>query len=73
MKRSYEKAFRDSERAQDAFKKADSDYNLSRAEVDRVNNLLIKVTLICSLPENCIKTIKIFDNTEVKDLRFKKN
>ncbi len=35
-KKQYEKAFRDSERAQEMYKKADADINLSRADVEKV-------------------------------------
>lgn len=35
-KKSYEKRFSDSERALDAYQRADADINLSRAEVEKV-------------------------------------
>lgn len=38
-KKSYEKAFKESEKANEAFRKADADLNLSRAEVNRANRL----------------------------------
>ena len=48
-KKRYEKAFGDSERAQEAYKKADADINLSRAEVEKVNIILgSSVVLISS-------------------------
>lgn len=34
-KRNYEKSYRDSEKAKDSFQRADADYNLSRAEVEK--------------------------------------
>ncbi|CAG0924314.1 unnamed protein product, partial [Notodromas monacha] len=37
-KKSYEKAWRDAEKAQDTFQKADADLNLSRAEVEKHRN-----------------------------------
>ena len=37
-KKQYEKAFKESERAQETYKKADADINLSRAEVEKVNS-----------------------------------
>ncbi|KAL9909410.1 formin-binding protein 1-like isoform X12 [Glossina fuscipes] len=39
-KRNYEKAYRDSEKAVDNYKKADMDLNLSRAEVERYKNIM---------------------------------
>lgn len=39
-KRSYEKAYRDSEKAIENFKKADMDYDLSRADVGRYKNTM---------------------------------
>ncbi|XP_067643936.1 formin-binding protein 1-like isoform X10 [Eurosta solidaginis] len=39
-KRNYEKAFRESEKAVDNYKKADMDLNLSRAEVERYKNIM---------------------------------
>jgi len=35
-KKHYEKAFRDAEKAQDVYKKAEQDINLSKAEIERV-------------------------------------
>lgn len=34
-KRNYEKSYRDSEKAKDSYQRADADYNLSRAEVEK--------------------------------------
>ncbi|XP_055846682.1 formin-binding protein 1-like isoform X4 [Episyrphus balteatus] len=39
-KRTYEKAYKDSEKAVDNYKKADMDLNLSRAEVERYKNIM---------------------------------
>ncbi|XP_055913361.1 formin-binding protein 1-like isoform X4 [Eupeodes corollae] len=39
-KRTYDKAFKDSEKAVDNYKKADMDLNLSRAEVERYKNIM---------------------------------
>ncbi|XP_044314226.1 formin-binding protein 1-like isoform X9 [Drosophila rhopaloa] len=39
-KRNYEKAYRDSEKAVDSYKRADMDLNLSRAEVERYKNVM---------------------------------
>ncbi|XP_017861470.1 PREDICTED: formin-binding protein 1-like isoform X8 [Drosophila arizonae] len=39
-KRNYDKAYRDSEKAVDNYKKADMDLNLSRAEVERYKNIM---------------------------------
>ncbi|XP_054731976.1 formin-binding protein 1-like isoform X2 [Anastrepha obliqua] len=39
-KRNYEKAFRESEKAVENYKKADMDLNLSRAEVERYKNIM---------------------------------
>ncbi|TMW46140.1 hypothetical protein DOY81_008777, partial [Sarcophaga bullata] len=39
-KRNYEKAYRDSEKAVENYKKADMDLNLSRAEVERLKNIM---------------------------------
>lgn len=39
-KKAYEKAFREAERAQEAFKRGDQDTNLSRAEVDKLKQAL---------------------------------
>ncbi|XP_037935474.1 formin-binding protein 1-like isoform X4 [Teleopsis dalmanni] len=39
-KRNYEKAYRDSEKAIESYKKADMDFNLSRAEVERHKNVM---------------------------------
>jgi len=39
-KRNYEKAFRDQEKAVESYKKADMDFNLSRAEVERYKNIM---------------------------------
>ena len=36
VKKQYEKAYREQEKAIDAFRKADADINLSRAEVEKV-------------------------------------
>ena len=41
-KKIYEKAFRESEKAQDGYQKADADLNLSRAELEKVS-LILKV------------------------------
>ena len=41
MKKKYEKSFGDSEKASDAYRKADADINLSRAEVEKVENISI--------------------------------
>jgi len=35
-KKHYEKAFRDAEKAQEAYKKAEQDINLSKAEIEKV-------------------------------------
>lgn len=37
-KRNYEKAFREAEKSIDAYQKADADFNLSRAEVEKQRN-----------------------------------
>ncbi|XP_070064499.1 formin-binding protein 1-like isoform X5 [Drosophila virilis] len=39
-KRNYDKAYRDSEKAVENYKKADMDFNLSRAEVERYKNIM---------------------------------
>lgn len=39
-RRNYEKAYRESEKAIDNYKKADMDLNLSRAEVERYKNIM---------------------------------
>lgn len=39
-KRNYDKAYRDSEKAVENYKKADMDLNLSRAEVERYKNIM---------------------------------
>ena len=39
-KRQYEKSFKDSEKSIEAYKKADADIHLSRAEVDKAKNLM---------------------------------
>ena len=46
-KKSYEKAFKESERALEAYHKADADLNLSRAEVEKAKNHSITKGQIC--------------------------
>ena len=46
-KKCYEKAFKESERALDAYHKADADLNLSRAEVEKAKNYSITKGQIC--------------------------
>lgn len=46
-KKSYEKAFKDSERALEAYHKADADLNLSRAEVEKAKNYSHNKGQIC--------------------------
>ena len=43
-KKQYEKAFKDAEKAAEAYKKADADINLSRAEVEKVGIVLVNET-----------------------------
>ena len=38
-KKHYERAFRDAEKAQDTYKKAEQDPNLSRADIEKVKGL----------------------------------
>ena len=40
-KKHYEKAFREAEKAQDVYKKAEQDINLSKADVEKVNFILV--------------------------------
>ena len=39
-KKHYEKAFREAERAQEVYKKAEQDINLSKAEIEKVSGYL---------------------------------
>ncbi|XP_064616500.1 formin-binding protein 1-like isoform X2 [Liolophura sinensis] len=51
-KRKYEKAFGDAERAKDAYKRADDDINLSRAEVEKHKNISLNKTQHCDECKN---------------------
>lgn len=54
-KKQYEKAFRESEKAQEAYKKADADIHMSRADVEKVSEQ--SDTMICW--ELCVNICKL--------------
>ncbi|XP_017782498.1 PREDICTED: formin-binding protein 1-like [Nicrophorus vespilloides] len=51
-KKAYEKAFKEAEKAVDNFQKADADYNLSRAEVDKQRVNMTMKSQICETAKN---------------------
>lgn len=51
-KKNYEKAFKEAERALENFKRADDDYNLSRAEVEKQKNNMTCKNQICEESKN---------------------
>ncbi|ELU13004.1 hypothetical protein CAPTEDRAFT_199738 [Capitella teleta] len=51
-KKHYERSFKEAEKAQDAFKKADADINLSRAEVEKAKSLMRSKQQACDECKN---------------------
>ncbi|CAH1119335.1 unnamed protein product [Phaedon cochleariae] len=51
-KKAYDKAFRDAEKAIDGFQKADADFNLSRAEVEKQRTNMSQKTQACDSAKN---------------------